>query len=66
MQANTNANINNLKLSYLAIDNTFTPAFSMNFFFPVPLSLYRESAETAPQDFQLATTSTSQGQQEFF
>ena len=34
-QFNRNSYIKTLKMTYLAIDNTFTPAFSMNRFFPV-------------------------------
>lgn len=38
VQANVNNYLQTLKLSYLAVDNLFTPAFSMNYYFPVPLS----------------------------
>ena len=30
-----------LKLTYMALDNLFTPAFSMNRFFPVKIILFR-------------------------
>ncbi len=34
-KVNANIRLSALKLTYLAIDNSFTPAFSMNYFFPV-------------------------------
>ena len=45
VQGNTKSNLNELKLTYMAIDNTFTPAFSMNYFIPVTVHLFRESTE---------------------
>ena len=35
LQFNDNTYISRLKLTYLTIDNSFTPSFSMNYFFPV-------------------------------
>ena len=35
LQFNDNTYVSTLKLTYLTIDNTFTPSFSMNYFFPV-------------------------------
>lgn len=32
---NTNPSLKILKMTYMALDNSFTPAFSMNYFFPV-------------------------------
>ena len=35
LQFNQNTYVKTLKLTYMALDNTFTPPFSMNYFFPV-------------------------------
>lgn len=40
-QVNDNSRLNNLKITYMALDNSFTPAFSMNYFFPVNYFLCR-------------------------
>ena len=66
VQGNTKANLNLLKLTYMAIDNTFTPAFSMNYFIPVTISSFRESIEIAPLASLLASMLTLLGPQEFF
>ena len=34
---NTRNNLNLMALTYMALDNSFTPAFSMNYFFPVSM-----------------------------
>ena len=35
VRANSSRILTTLKLTYMALDNLFTPAFSMNYFFPV-------------------------------
>lgn len=38
---NTRTNLNLMALTYMALDNSFTPAFSMNYFFPVSIISFR-------------------------
>ncbi len=38
---NSGTNLRTLKMTYMALDNSFTPAFSMNYFFPVTIKLFR-------------------------
>ena len=59
LQFNQNTYLKTLKLTYMAIDNTFTPAFSMNYFFPVHPYPCRESTGTAQPALDSNTTSTS-------
>jgi len=33
---NANSNLLALKITYMALDNSFQPAYSMNYYFPVP------------------------------
>lgn len=45
---NSVSNMQTLMLTYMAIDNNFTPAFSMNYFFPVLLHPFSKSANPGP------------------
>jgi hypothetical protein len=46
VSCNLNSYLSTLKLTYMAIDNSFTPAFSMNYYFPVRFSPLSASTET--------------------
>jgi hypothetical protein len=37
-----------LKMTFMALDNSFTPPFSTHFFFPVAIYLCRTSIKTVP------------------
>jgi hypothetical protein len=41
VQVATSSSLSLLKMTYMALDNSFTPPFSMNYFFPVPLNPLR-------------------------
>lgn len=62
-QVNANSRLNTLKITYMALDNSFTPAFSMNYFFPVLLPLSRTSTRMGVHG-RFNTSSTSQLQRE--
>lgn len=65
VQVNANSYLSQLKLTYMALDNSFTPAFSMNYFFPVKNTIYRELAKM-DQTSTYNTMLTSQPQQESY
>lgn len=48
VDVNQNLYLSTLKLTYMALDNSFTPAFSMNYFFPVRLHIFRTLREMGP------------------
>lgn len=48
VQVNMNSYLTTLKMTYMALDNSFTPAFSMNYFFPVTLFLFRVYSKADP------------------
>ena len=66
LQFNQNTYVKTLKMTYMALDNTFTPAFSMNYFFPVLPYLCRGLTGTVRQVFRCSTMSTSPGPPGFF
>lgn len=52
---NTNPYLKTLKMTYMALDNSFTPAFSMNYFFPVTIKLFRTLINTTPEVYMSNT-----------
>ena len=47
---NTSPYLKILKMTYMALDNSFTPAFSMNYFFPVFIRLFRTLINIIPEE----------------